>query len=302
MAIQGDYLVRAIAFDGEIRAFSVRTTETVKTIAKRLDLWPAPAAALGRTISAGAMMGAMLKGKERLSIQIVGGGPIGKIIVEVDAIGNVRGYVTNPHVDLPLNEKGKIDVSGAVGKDGTLYVIKDLGGKEPYRGSAPLVSGEIAEDLTYYFAASEQTPSAVALGVFVSPEGEVIASGGFILQVMPEASEETISFLEEKLAGLPAISSLVEKGLTPEEILGELFGERVEILHRLPVAFHCGCSFEKSLTALYSLDTESLKAYVEKKEEPEIVCQFCHERYLIPLEKVEALIKEREEGNPPVMS
>lgn len=293
MNLAGDYLVRAIAYQGEIRAFAVRTTETLQEIVDRLDLWMTPAAALGRAISAGAMMGVMLKGEERVTLQIRGNGPLGKIIVDANAKGEVRGYVGNPHVDLPLNEAGKIDVSGAVGKGGTLYVVKDLGGKEPYRGSAPIVSGEIAEDITYYFASSEQIPSAAGLGVLVSPNRRVAASGGFILQVMPEATEETIAFLEDKLKEIPPVSGMIEKGLIPEELLKTILGKEVQILQTLPIRFHCGCSYEKSIQALTSLGTDVLKEYLEKGEEPEIICQFCHERYLIPLSKVEELLHDR---------
>ncbi|CCQ93414.1 33 kDa chaperonin (fragment 2) [[Clostridium] ultunense Esp] len=182
----------------------------------------------------------------------------------------------------------------AVGKEGTLYVVKDLGLQEPYRGSSPIISGEIAEDFTYYFATSEQTPSAVGLGVLVNPDHSILASGGFILQVMPEAEEEAINTLEERLKIIPSVSGMVEKGLTPEEMLKEVVGREVRILHEQPIRFHCGCSYEKSLAALSSLGTEVLKEYVEKGEEPEILCHFCRERYVIPVAKVEEVIKSRE--------
>lgn len=285
-----DYIVRASAFGGEVRAFAVNTTGVMREIQSRLGTWPTASAALGRTISAGAMMGAMLKGDERLTIQIRGGGPIGQIVVDANAKGEVRGYVTHPHVDFPLNEKGKLDVARAVGTNGNLYVIKDLGMKEPYRGSSPIVSGEIAEDFTYYFAKSEQTPSAVGLGVLVDRDHTILAAGGFIVQLLPGTSDDTIAALEKRLAEIRPVSAMIQEGATPEELLQEVLGEKPQILARMETRFHCGCSLERARNALVSLGKEELRDMLEKGESPEITCHFCKETYRVPLEEIRSLL------------
>lgn len=284
-----DYIVRATAYDEQVRAFAVRSTEVVKEIQERLDTWPTASAALGRAISAGAMMGAMLKGEERLTVQIKGDGPLGQIVVDANAHGEVRGYVKNPHVDFPLNEKGKLDVARAVGQEGYLYVTKDLGLKEPYRGSSPIISGELGEDFTYYFVTSEQTPSAVGVGVLVAPDKNVIASGGFIIQLMPMADEEVIDRLEKQIAKIPPVSTMIREGLTPEEMLAQVLGETPRILDHIPLVFHCGCSLERAKGALTSLGKGELEDILAKGESPEIECHFCKERYQIPLEEIQIM-------------
>src|SRR5699024_1055514 len=231
-----DYLVKALACNGEIRAYAVRTTNTVSEAQQRHDTWVNASAALGRSITAGVMMGAMLKGEQKLTIKIEGDGPLGPILVDSNAKGEVRGYVTNPHVQLPQNTVGKIDVAGAVGRNGFLSVVKDVGMKDHFTGQVPIVSGELGEDFTYYFVASEQIPSAVGVGVLVNPDHTILAAGGFIIQVMPGASDETITMIEENMKKIPAVSTMIEKGLTPEEILYQLFGQdKVQILDTLDV-------------------------------------------------------------------
>ncbi len=188
-----DRLIRGTAMDGRVRAFAVRTTELVEELRRRHDTYPTATAALGRTLTAGAIMGSMLKGKERLTVQVKGDGPIGQIVVDANAVGEVRGYVSEPHVHLPSNSMGKLDVAGAVGTEGFIHIIKDLGLKEPYRGSTPIISGELGEDFTYYFAKSEQTPSAVGLGVLVDTDNSVIVAGGFIIQLLPGLDDDEIT-------------------------------------------------------------------------------------------------------------
>lgn len=272
-----DQLIRAIALNGKVRAFAAQTTGILNELQERHKTMPVATAALGRTITAGAMMGAMLKGEERLTLQIKGDGPLGQIVVDANAYGEVRGYVDHPQVDIPLKENGKLDVSAAVG-EGFLYVIKDLGLKEPYRGSTPIVSGEIGEDFTYYFAKSEQTPSAVALGVLVDRDYTVKASGGFILQLLPGLSDDEISDMEQKLAKLQPVTALLDQGATLEDILSSVV-EQVQILDRMELRFQCRCSRERVEQTLMSLGKEELSTIMEEDRKVEIVCHFCNEAY-----------------------
>ena len=214
-----DYIVKALAFGGQIRAYSALTTESVQEAQTRHYTWPTASAALGRTMTATLMMGAMLKGNQKLTVTVDGQGPIGKIIADADAKGNVRGYVTNPQTHFPLNDIGKLDVRRAVGTEGALTVVKDVGMKDYFSGSSPIVSGELGEDFTYYFAKSEQTPSSVGLGVLVNPDNSIKAAGGFILQVMPGAEDATITKLEDAINNMTPVSKLIDQGLTPEELL-----------------------------------------------------------------------------------
>lgn len=286
----GDQLIRAIAWDGKVRAFAARTTELVEEMRRRHHASPTAIAALGRTATAGVMMGAMLKGKEKLTIQIKGGGPLGSIVVDANAEGQVRGYVDHPGVDLPLNNAGKLDVAGAVGTDGYLYVLKDLGLKEPYRGSIPLVSGEIAEDITHYFFKSEQTPSAVALGVLVDVDYTVKAAGGFIIQLMPGCTDEEITGLEQRLSETPPVSRMLEEGMDLDEILASLLG-MVQILDRMDLEFKCNCSREKIRQMLISLGKDELDQMIAEDGRAEVICHFCNEVYEIGEDELKALVQ-----------
>ncbi|WP_134685198.1 Hsp33 family molecular chaperone HslO [Brevibacillus migulae] len=287
-----DYLVRALGYGGHVRAFAARTTNIVEEIRRRHDMWNTATAAMGRTLTATTMMGAMLKGDERIAVKIKGGGPIGQIIAEANADGEARAYVTNPHVHFELNEKGKLDVRRAVGTEGYLQVVKDLGMREPYEGSSPIVSGEIGEDFTYYFVSSEQTPSAVGVGVLVHPdERYVLAAGGFILQLMPATPEHVIEEIEKQMANLPQVSRMIGEGLTPEEIIGKVLKDP-QILSRTEIHFVCTCSEEKVGDALVSLGKEELSSMIEEQGEAEIHCHFCNERYHFDKE---SLVKMREE-------
>ncbi len=283
-----DVIVRGMAMDGKVRVFAALTTTIVEELRARHDTWPTATAALGRTITAGAMMGSMLKGQEKLTIQVRGDGPLGQIVVDANANGEVRGYVTEPHIDLPLNDKGKLDVAGAVGRDGLLYVTKDLGMKEPYRGTSPIVSGELAEDFTYYFSTSEQTPSAVALGVLVNPDYSVRAAGGFILQLLPGLSDSEITFIEQKLASLVPVTTLIEQGAGPEDILHQLF-EAVQIYDRSPIQFSCTCSQDRVEKTLISLGKDEVDALINELGRAEVVCHFCNEKYILEQDELEQL-------------
>ncbi|MCU7661506.1 redox-regulated molecular chaperone HslO [Bacillus thuringiensis] len=287
-----DYLVKALAFDGEVRAYSVRTTNTVSEAQRRHDTWRTASAALGRSLTAGTMMGAMLKGDQKLTIKVEGNGPIGPILVDAHANGEVRGYVTNPHVDFEGTEQGKLRVYQAVGTEGFVTVIKDIGMREPFIGQSPIVSGELGEDFTYYFAVSEQTPSSVGVGVLVNGDDSVLAAGGFILQIMPGAQEETISFIEDRLQKIPPVSTLIEQGLSPEELLYAVLGEdKVKVLETMDVQFNCTCSRERIESVLISLGKTELEQIREEEEETEVHCHFCNERYKFSKEDITNLIE-----------
>lgn len=283
-----DVIVRGMAMDGKVRVFAALSTTIVEDLRVRHDTWPTATAALGRALTAGAMMGSMLKGQEKLTIQVRGDGPLGQIVVDANANGEVRGYVTEPHIDLPLNDKGKLDVAGAVGRDGLLYVTKDLGMKEPYRGTSPIVSGELAEDFTYYFSTSEQTPSAVALGVLVNPDYSVRAAGGFILQLLPGLSDSEITLIEQKLASLVPVTTLIEQGAGPEDILHQLF-DAVQIYDRSPIQFSCSCSQDRVEKTLISLGKDEVDALINELGRAEVVCHFCNEKYILEKDELEQL-------------
>ncbi|EMJ6445147.1 redox-regulated molecular chaperone HslO [Bacillus cereus] len=287
-----DYLVKALAFDGEVRAYSVRTTNTVSEAQRRHDTWRTASAALGRSLTAGTMMGAMLKGEQKLTIKVEGNGPIGPILVDAHANGDVRGYVTNPHVDFEGTVQGKLRVYQAVGTEGFVTVIKDIGMREPFIGQSPIVSGELGEDFTYYFAVSEQTPSSVGVGVLVNGDDSILAAGGFILQIMPGAQDETISFIEDRLQKIPPVSTLIEQGLSPEELLYAVLGEdKVKVLGTMDVQFNCTCSRERIESVLISLGKTELEQVREEEEETEVHCHFCNERYKFSKEDITNLIE-----------
>jgi len=275
-----DYTVRAVALEGQIRVFVSQTRGVVEEARQRHETFPTVTAALGRTLTAGLLLAMDLKGDNSLTIRVMGDGPLGAIVVTADAAGGVRGYVQEPQVYLPPR-LGKLDVGGAVGSNGTLYISKDLGMKEPYLGSVPLVSGEIAEDLTYYLAASEQIPSVTALGVLVDTDGQVLAAGGYIIQVMPGADETTIAYLEERLSEVESVTELFTAGYSPEGILKEVLGEQadIKILDRQEVAFRCHCSREGLKEILVTLGPNEIEGILQEQGEAEVRCHFCNEVY-----------------------
>jgi molecular chaperone Hsp33 len=288
-----DYLVKALAYEGQVRAYAVKSTETVGEAQRRHDTWPTASAALGRSISAGVMMGAMLKGENKLTIKVEGGGPIGAILVDSNAKGEVRGYVSNPHVHFDLNEHGKLDVSRAVGTSGTLSVVKDIGMRDHFSGQVPIVSGELGEDFTYYFVTSEQVPSSVGVGVLVNPDNTILAAGGFILQLMPGTDDETITKIEERLSKIPPISKLIEKGLTPEEVLEEVLGKgEVKVLETMPISFKCQCSKERFSNAIISLGEKEIQEIIDEDQQAEAKCHFCNETYVFSEKELEELKEE----------
>jgi len=288
-----DYLVKALAYNGQVRAYAVNSTETIGEAQRRHQTWPTASAALGRAMTAGVMMGAMLKGEEKLTIKVEGDGPLGAIIVDSDAKGHVRGYVSNPQVHFDLNENGKLDVRRAVGTNGTLTVVKDVGLKDHFSGQVPIVSGELGDDFTYYFAKSEQTPSSVGVGVLVNPDNTILAAGGFIIQLMPGTDEETITEIEESITKTPPISKLIQSGLTPEEILNQLLGaENIKILDKMPIEFRCTCSKERFGRAILSLGTKEIEDMINEDGKADTQCHFCNAEYHFSKGDLEDILEE----------
>lgn len=287
-----DYMIRATAANQQIRAFAATTRDMVETARSCHNTSPVATAALGRLLTAGSMMGWMMKGeKDILTLQIKCSGPIGGLCVTADAKGGVKGYVNDPQVMLPPNARGKLDVGGALGL-GVLSVIRDLGLKEPYVGQTHLVSGEIAEDLTYYFATSEQVPSSVALGVLMNKENTVRRAGGFILQMMPFAEERVIARLEEKIGKLQGITSFLDRGMTPEDILEEILGEfGMEVLERQEVNYYCNCSKQRVEKAIASIGRKDLTEMIEDGKPIEVNCQFCNKHYEFQTDELKKILE-----------
>lgn len=286
-----DYIVRATAADNQIRAFAITSRELVERARQIHNTSPVATAALGRALSAGAMMGAMMKGEQDLlTLQIRGDGPLGGITVTADSRAQVKGYVNEPAVLLPANAKGKLDVSGAVGK-GMLQVIRDMGMKEPYAGQTELQTGEIAEDLTYYFATSEQIPSSVGLGVLLNRDNTVCQAGGFILQLMPYTEDRVIDTLEKRLAGMNSVTELLNRGLTPEGILEELLGELgLAVNDTIPAAFSCSCSKERVEKAIISIGSREIREMIRDGKPVEVKCHFCNAAYTFNIEELKKIL------------
>lgn len=286
-----DYLIRATAADAQVRAFAVTSRDLVEEARSRHDLSPVVTAALGRLMTGACLMGSMLKGEQDvLTLQVSGDGPVRGMTVTADAKGNVKGYAQVPQAMMPPNAQGKLDVGGVIGK-GYLTVIKDMGMKDPYASKVELQTGEIADDLTYYFAASEQVPSCVALGILMERNNTVKQAGGFIIQLMPFAQEEIVRKLEEKISGLKPVTTLLEEGNTPEQILSLLLGDMgLEITEKTPVQFMCGCTKERVEKVLYSLKKEDLKEMIAEGKDVELHCHFCNTDYVFTVDELKKMV------------
>lgn len=291
MTADRDYIVRATAADGQIRAFAATTRGLVEKARAAHNTSPVATAALGRLLTAGAMMGVMMKGQQDiLTLRIEGDGPIEGLTVTADSAGNVKGYVFNPSVMLPPNSNGKLDVGGALGV-GVLSVIRDIGMKEPYVGQTILVSGEIAEDLTYYYATSEQTPSSVALGVLMNKDNTVRQAGGFMIQLLPGASDDIVDKLELKLTKLRSVTTLLDADMTPEMILDTVIGEfGLDVLDEIPADFYCNCDKKRVEKALISIGKKELSDMIEDGKTIEVNCHFCNENYAFTVEELKELL------------
>lgn len=274
-----DYLVKAIAFNDSVRIYAVTCKNALNTIGDRLGYYPSALAAVGRVMSVGLMMGAMLKLDETVTIKVEGNGPIGLILVDADAKGNVRAYCSNPHCHYEYADKQKLNVKATVGDSGFINVIKDLKLKEPFIGSTPIISGELAEDFAYYFSVSEQVPSVVSLGVLVDEDSRAKTAGGFIIQLLPNAEEEVIDKLEAEMKDFPTMSTLLSSGKTPEDIISLIAGNDVKILETMPVNFKCNCSRERFENGLISLGKDEIKEMIETDGAAHTVCHFCGNEY-----------------------
>lgn len=288
-----DYIVRATAAENQIRAFAITSRELVEQSRVYHNTSPVMTAALGRLLTGGAMMGAMMKGeKDVLTLQIKCSGPAKGLTVTADSKGNVKGYPQVPDVMLPPNSKGKLDVGGALDL-GVLSVIKDMGLKEPYVGQVQLQTGEIGDDLTYYFATSEQVPSAVGLGVLMNKDNTVKQAGGFIIQLMPFTEEAVIEKLEKKVAEVTSVTDLLEQGATPETLLEQILGEfGVEINETMPVQYHCDCSKERVTRAIASIGKKDIQEMIDDKEPIEVNCQFCDKHYVFTTEELQEILEQ----------
>ena len=286
-----DYIVRAIAANASIRAFAATTKEMVEFAKNAHNTSPVATAALGRLLTAGAMMGVMMKGdKDVLTLQIKGSGPLKGITVTADSKGNVKGYVINPNVIIPANSKGKLDVGGASGP-GILNVIKDMGLKEPYVGQTFLQTSEIGDDLTYYFANSEQVPSSVGVGVLMNKDNTVAQAGGFIIQLMPFTDEKIIDQLEKKLGEINSVTSMLDEGKTPEMILDYILGDfDVEIVDKIPTQFKCNCSKERVKKVLYSISKKEIEDIIKDNEPINVECHFCNTSYKFDIDELKGIL------------
>ncbi len=287
-----DYMIRAVAANNQIRAFAITSKHLVEQARVYHNTSPVITAALGRLLTGAAMMGMMMKGeKDLLTLQIKCGGEAKGMTVTADSQGNVKGYPQVPDVMLPPNAKGKLDVGGALGP-GILSVIKDMGMKEPYVGQVALQTSEIAEDLTYYFATSEQVPSAVGLGVLMNKDNTVKQAGGFVIQLMPFTEDAVVEALEKKVAEVTSVTDLLEQGATPETLLGQVLGEfGIEITEKIPTSYHCDCSRERVTKALISIGVKDIQEMIEEQEPVEVNCQFCDKQYVFTPDDLKSLLE-----------
>ena len=288
-----DKLVRCISADGTLVIMVAETTDMVERAQQIHKTSAVTSAALGRLLTASSLMGSMLKGdSESVTLRMNGGGPAGTVMAVSDCWGNARGYVQNPVVEIPLNSKGKLDVAGAIGTDGSLVVIKDLNLKEPYIGQTPIISGEIAEDLTSYYAISEQLPSVCALGVLVNPDLSIKKAGGFIIQLLPTAFDDTIDMVERCITGIPSVTQMLSDGMTPEEICHRVLSEfELEVLDESHPVYKCNCSKDRVEGALISTGIKTLQE-LELEEKTEVNCQFCEKKYVFSGSDISELIKK----------
>ncbi|MDR2834258.1 MAG: Hsp33 family molecular chaperone HslO [Streptococcaceae bacterium] len=287
-----NYLLRAISTDGSFRAFALTAKDVIAEAQERHDTWSSSTVALGRMMLGGLLMGANLKGNDKYTIKMSGNGNGGLIVVDANAYGDVKGFIQNPHVDLRKTSTGEVYVTQATGNQGVFAVIKDMGLREPYAGQIPFVSGEVAEEFTYYLTESEQTPSSVGLNVHLDDEQRVKLAGGFMVQVLPDANEDTIAKIEKNLQNMPAISQILEKN-SAEGLLEAIFGkDEYKVLSKTPVQFKCDCSKEKFARGIISLGKEEIQAMINEDNQAEAVCQFCENKYQYSQTDLEELMKE----------
>lgn len=285
-----DRLIKALAYNNMVRIYLTTTTNTLNQIGDRLNYFPSALDALGRCLSMGAIMGGTLKNQETVTLRVEGDGQIGRIIVDADALGNIRGYAENPHCHFEYNDQ-RLNARATVGTKGTITIIKDLKLKEPFIGYSPIINGELAVDFAYYYSVSEQVPTAISLGVLVDTEGRSIASGGFMIQLLPNTSEEVIASVEEKVNSLPPISEMLSSGYTLEDILNNLASD-AKILSTTDITFKCNCSKERFASGILSLGSKEIKDMIDEDKGANTVCHFCGENYNFSLNELEHLYEE----------
>ncbi|ANK59007.1 Hsp33 family molecular chaperone HslO [Loigolactobacillus backii] len=285
-----DYLIKSLAYNDTVRAYAVDASQLVAEAQRRHGTWSASSAALGRTLIATLLMSsAGLQGSEKMTVKVMGDGPVGAIVADGNTSGTVKGYAQNPHVHLPLNKKHHIDVAGAVGKNGTIAVTKDMGLGKPFTGQTPIVSGELGDDFTYYMAASEQIPSSIGVSVFVKPDNSIDVAGGFLIEMMPGATDATAQELEQKIKALPLVSDMLRAGKTPAAILTDIFGAELKIIEKMPVAYKCDCSKARFGKSIASLNPEEIQAMIDEDGGAEAVCQFCGNKYEFSVAELKTL-------------
>lgn len=288
-----DHLVRVISTEVNVRALACLTTNTVAEACRRHQTLPTASVALGRALTGGVLMGALLKGRQRLVLKFEGNGPLGKIVIQADPMCLVSGYVSNPGVDLPLKD-GRFDIPGALGQAGLLTVAKDLLLKEPYQGVVNLISSEIGDDLAYYLTDSEQTPSTMGLTTIPDNQSGIVVAGGFLIQSLPPANEQAVDELSRRIARLPSLAKMLHEGAGPREVLDQIFGDiSFDILGHQDVAFHCGCSRDRIEQALITLGAHEIQDLAKQPEDTTITCEFCREPYLFTAEDLRRLAHER---------
>lgn len=288
-----DYLVKALAYNDNVRIYCVTCPNTLNEIGDRFSYYPSALDAVGRVLSIGAMMGSMLKKEETVTIRVDGNGQIGKIIVDADAHGHVRGYCDNPHCHFEYND-GRLNAKATIGDRGLISVIKDLKLKEPFIGTTPIISGEMGEDFAYYFNVSEQLPSAVSVGVLVNTDSQAVSAGGLIIQLLPNTPDEVITELEEKLKVLPPISEMLESGLTPEAIVKNVSLD-ARIIEMVPIEFKCTCSKERFRRGILSLGADEINQMIEEDGKADTVCHFCGNEYHFSKEELEEIASDAKE-------
>lgn len=291
-----DQLIKALAYDDQIRLFVVDATQTVSQAQTYHDTWHTATAALGRSLVATLLLAANLKGEDKLGVQIKGSGPLGMLVTDGNSRGEVRGYVNNPHVALELNSEGKLDVATAVGLPGLLQVRRNIAGGEPFTGQVSLISGELGEDFTYYMAVSEQTPSAFGLSVLINPDEKVLSAGGFMIQVLPGASEETLNELEKKIASLGKLSDLIDQSQGLSYLLEKLVGQdNYRVIDKQQVAYSCPCNKESFAESMTVISSEEIVEMIEEDRGAEVCCHFCNQKYFFNEEELKQILERRAE-------
>jgi molecular chaperone Hsp33 len=286
-----DYIIKATAFNYQVRAYAIRSTNTIEEVRRRHDLMPIAATAIGRAMSATVLLNSMLKGNDQITVNISGGGPVGSLLIDANTLGDVRGYVSNPKAYVPLTEDQQLDIATAVGTYGTMTVTRRNGNNTPFIGQIPMMTGEIGDDFSFYLSNSEQIPSAVGVGTLINPDFSVSGAGGFMIQLLPGTDVKVIEEIERRIAAATSLTALIQQNATPEQILQAILGEDIEELERLPVQFKCECSRERIANAIISLGKNEIQDMIETDGKANAECHFCNEHYLFTIDDLQELLQ-----------